>query len=363
MITLFLALLGCAGTAASGPVAIDDSGLQVPVQQGALLLRGATLPGGTQATDVLVVDGRIAALGEAAEVDTGTTLVDLTGRWLAPSFIDSHVHLAYRPEGEELLRNGVIGAVDFAAPVAALATDTGSLRVRWSGPMITAEGGYPTRSWGQAGYGIEVVGAEQATDAVQTVADAGAGLVKLPLAGEPYLSEAELQAAVEAADAIGLITTTHALGDVQVLRAAGVGITVLGHTPTSAMGSASVSAFSDRVVVSTLAAFGGSAATVDNLRALHDAGATVLYGTDFGNTSDARIQSRELELLLDAGLSGAEILTSGTSAPAALWGFDDLGAIEVGKSASLLVLDADPHVDPLTLSRPVQVWVDGVAVN
>ena len=46
-------------------------------------------------------------------------------------------------------------------------------------------------------------------------------------------------------------------------------------------------------VVSTLAAFGGSPAAVDNLRRLHAAGATVLYGTDLGNTRDAGPSAEE----------------------------------------------------------------------
>jgi imidazolonepropionase-like amidohydrolase len=35
-----------------------------------------------------------------------------------------------------------------------------------------------------------------------------------------------------------------------------------------------------------------------------------------------------------------------------LFGFDRLGAIAVGKDASLLVLDDDPLVDPTALARP-----------
>jgi imidazolonepropionase-like amidohydrolase len=114
-------------------------------------------------------------------------------------------------------------------------------------------------------------------------------------------------------------------------------------------------------VISTLGAFGGAASTVDNLRALRAAGATVLYGTDFGNTRDTGIDREELRLLGEAGLDGAAILAAGTSTPAKVWAWTDLGGIEVGKAASLLVLDADPLVDASTLPRPVTVWIDGLA--
>jgi imidazolonepropionase-like amidohydrolase len=64
-------------------------------------------------------------------------------------------------------------------------------------------------------------------------------------------------------------------------------------------------------------------------------------------------------MLLLAGLSPAEILHAGTRAPADYWGLADLGAIEVGRSASLLVLDRDPLVDPLVLAEPSEVWSRG----
>jgi imidazolonepropionase-like amidohydrolase len=108
-------------------------------------------------------------------------------------------------------------------------------------------------------------------------------------------------------------------------------------------------------VISTLRAFGGSKAAVANLRALRDAGATVLYGTDFGNTTTPGIDGDELALLAQAGLDGAAILAAGTSTPAAFWGLEGFGRIEIGAEAHVLVLDADPTVDPTTLSRIVRV--------
>ena len=46
------------------------------------------------------------------------------------------------------------------------------------------------------------------------------------------------------------------------------------------------------------------------------AGATVLYGTDFGNTSHLGVDPAEIAALQAAGLDGAAILAAGTSAPA-----------------------------------------------
>ena len=345
---------GCAH-ADAGPVSTPT--LQ---QTGDVVLRDLLVPGGAQNVDLLLSDGQIAEMG--AGLDTPAESKELDGRWVVPAFIDSHVHLAYLPEGEALLRGGIAGAVDMAAPAEYLAADTGSLRLRWSGPMITAEGGYPTQSWGRNGYGEECADAAAASAAVESLADQGARLIKLPVTSAPVLDDTALAAAVTTAHARGLQVASHATSSDQALTAATAGADVLAHTPTQALSDEVVAAWADGAVVSTLAAFGGGSATVANLGKLHDAGAVVLYGTDFGNTRTAAIQESELRLMMDAGLSGAEILASGTSAPATYWGFDELGSLGVGKAASLLVLDADPLVDPLTLSRPVEVWIDGVQV-
>ena len=98
---------------------------------------------------------------------------------------------------------------------------------------------------------------------------------------------------------------------------------------------------------------------MENLRALRARGATVLYGTDLGNTRDAGIQAAELSLLEQAGLSGGAILEAGTQAPARYFGFSGLGELRVGKRASILVLAADPLTTPQTLVTPLSVYIDG----
>lgn len=64
--------------------------------------------------------------------------------------------------------------------------------------------------------------------------------------------------------------------------------------------------------------------------------------------------------MMGAGMDGAAILESGTAAPAARWGLEDLDRVEVGAASSLPILDADPQEDPTTLSRPLAVWTDGM---
>lgn len=60
----------------------------------ALLFKGGLLAqnGKVEKADLLVIDGRIADLGESVDVPSGTETVDCTGLLVAPSFVDLHVH-------------------------------------------------------------------------------------------------------------------------------------------------------------------------------------------------------------------------------------------------------------------------------
>ncbi|MCB9778737.1 MAG: amidohydrolase family protein [Alphaproteobacteria bacterium] len=327
---------------------------------GALDGSGAALPHGLVA-DVAIDDGRIVALGTLD--GTAVAVVDGHDRWLAPAFIDSHVHLAYWEVGPELAAGGVAAAVDLAAPVDIFDAPAGGalrgpLTLLVAGPMVTAEGGYPTRSWGRDGYGIECADADDVRAAVDDLADRGASVIKVPVTSSPVLGPDALAAAADAAHGHGLKVATHALSVSQAAAARTAGFDLLAHTPTDRLSASTIAAWSGGAVVSTLRAFGGADARA-NLIDLQAAGATVLYGTDLGNSRTAAIDGDELTALQAAGLDGAAILAAGTSAPAAFWGLSDLGAVAEGREGSVLLLDADPHADPSTLARPEAVWIKG----
>lgn len=344
--------------ACARPVETPDVGAPVG-STGSLALRGGLAPGGER-IDVVLADGRITSLAVDAPADTS---VDVSGRTFAPGFIDSHVHLAFWTVGESLPATGVVGAVDLAAPEAWIGRDQGALRVVWAGPMVTAVSGYPTQSWGSGGYGIECEDADAAREAVRALHAAGARVIKVPVTDSNALDDSTLRAAVEEAHSLGLLAVSHAMGDEEALRAAEAGVDILAHTPTATLSDAAVAAWAGRGVISTLRAFGGGERAVDNLKRLHEAGATVLYGTDMGNSRTAAIDGSELALLASAGLSPQEILTAATSAPAATWGFEGLGGLSVGGAASFMLLDGDPLEDITRAASPAEVWIDGVRVT
>jgi imidazolonepropionase-like amidohydrolase len=85
-----------------------------------------------------------------------------------------------------------------------------------------------------------------------------------------------------------------------------------------------------------------------NLLRLHRAGVPVVLGTDAGNPLTLHGPSvfPELEAMQKAGLSPREVLKAATADAAAAMGRGtDLGVVEAGRIADLLVLDRDPGRD------------------
>jgi cytosine deaminase len=58
-----------------------------------MLIRNATLPDGRTGIDLLVQQGRIAAVGPAARRPEGVTVIDAEGWLLSPPFVDAHFHM------------------------------------------------------------------------------------------------------------------------------------------------------------------------------------------------------------------------------------------------------------------------------
>jgi imidazolonepropionase-like amidohydrolase len=81
------------------------------------------------------------------------------------------------------------------------------------------------------------------------------------------------------------------------------------------------------------------------VKEMHDAGVGILAGTDTGSPFSIPGFSlhQELQALVDAGLSNIEALRAATLNPAKFLGREkDFGAVEKGKIADLVLLDANP---------------------
>lgn len=103
-----------------------------------------------------------------------------------------------------------------------------------------------------------------------------------------------------------------------------------------------------------------------NLKRLHEAGVKIAFGTDSGATA-VRIpgfaEHRELELLVQAGLSPVEALSAATANSAAAMGLEDRGRLAQGYVADFLVLEDDPTGHIRSTRSLKEVWRSGQRVD
>jgi imidazolonepropionase-like amidohydrolase len=347
-------------------------------------LRGLLWTGGAaRAYDgVLVVgaDGRVAALGPVAAVPVPGDVRLLGGPdcWIGPGVVDAHVHLAFGT-AEEALRGGVVAVRDLGAPRGdALRWRTGHRSpppgrpyIGVAGPILTAPGGYPSRSWGADGFAAFVANPAGARQAVRHLAGDGVDLVKIALEPGaddqwPVPAPAVVRAAVDAAHDAGLRVVAHALTAEMVGRAVDAGVDELAHTPVERLPEPLV----DRIaaagiwVASTLQTFftaGVGRPAAANAAALHRAGVPLVYGTDLGNAGTRPgVDPRELDRLADAGLGRLGALRAATERGARVVGMRGrTGTLTRGQPAALVLLSGDPLVEPGVWRSPRAVLCDG----
>ena len=100
-----------------------------------------------------------------------------------------------------------------------------------------------------------------------------------------------------------------------------------------------------------------------SIRAAVDAGVKVAMGTDSGVAPHGQ-NLRELELMVGCGMTPAQALVATTRTAAELMGLEEeLGTLEIGKRADVVVVEGDPLADLAGLGTRVrQVWKDGARV-
>jgi imidazolonepropionase-like amidohydrolase len=348
-----------------------------------VVLMGRVWPGGAAPAfdGVVIVDGRgvidYIGPGSADTVPPQLPIIGDERSWVGPGIVDAHVHLAFGSL-DQCLRSGLVGVRDLGAPMAAAQSwrtghrsPTGERPiVAVSGPILTAPGGYPSRSWGRAGFAAFIASAGHARQVVQRIAADGADVIKLALEpgdhGWPVLSPAMVRAIVGAAHDAGLAVVAHALSAELVRRALDAGVDELAHTPTEPLPEELV----DRIaakgvsVVSTLQTFfatGAGRASAANASALYRAGVVLRYGTDLGNAGTwPGVDPRELDRLADTGLGRRGALQAATQASANAPGIRArTGLVQLGRPGALVVLSGDPLDEPGVWRVPKAVVADG----
>lgn len=408
-----------AGSAISQAVAAPGEKGAALVFQNARVFDGVrVLPRGT----VVVQGGRITAVGPNVSAPAGAQVIDAGGKTLLPGLIDSHTHVF----GPDVLRSalvfGVTTELDMFASLETLAgfrKDTADGKagdmadLRSAGTLVTAPGGHGTE------YGVDIP-TLSSPDRAQAFVDAriaeGSDYIKIVYddgkafgISFPTLSQETLKAVIVAAHARKKLAVVH-IGSLAGARdAIAAGADGLAHLfvdqPPDA-GFGRFAAAHQAFVVPTLTVLesacgrrGGAALAADadlapflspadsaqlsrsfpthpgektnyaaaeeTVRQLKAARVPILAGTDSPNPGTAHGASihRELELLVQAGLTPIEALAAATSVPANRFGLDDRGGIAPGKRADLVLVGGDPTTDIKATRRIAGVWKLGVALD
>jgi len=193
----------------------------------------------------------------------------------------------------------------------------------------------------------------------------------------PTFTVEELRAAVDEAASAGLLVAAHASTDAGIRRALEAGVATIEHGTAATPETLHLMAERGAVLCPTLAAseamarYGGWKSGDPEsprmqqgrelIRAARAAGVTLACGSDAGVFAHGD-NARELELLVQCGLSPAEALRAATSTAATVLRRADLGRIEPGARADLVVLRGDPLADVGALRRPLLVLQDGRVV-
>jgi len=386
-----LLVIACSGEPAA-PVQVPRARTALPPPfPGVLAIVGAnvvTMVGGSVLADqtVVVRDGRIEAVGPRAgvEVPPDAERLEAQGAYLLPGLIDAHVHLL-RSDVDSYLRAGIT-----------------TVRNMWGTPGVAAlraeaAAGAPLPTIFSAGPGIDGSPAvwpytelpaspSEAADVVTRHVADGWDFIKV----YDRLSPASYDAVVNRARELGVAVIGHVPRGVPIGRALDRGQASIEHLTGYALAVGGWAA-SDRrrfaplarataergvwvcptlLVVAALSsqqAPAESAAVVQNrralVRALYDAGAPLLAGTDagIGIVRPGTALAGELEELVAAGLPPIAALRAATVSPARLLGVGaELGTIEVGKRADLVLLNGNPLADITRLRAPLGVVLRGL---
>jgi imidazolonepropionase-like amidohydrolase len=346
---------------------------------------------------VVIVDGRISAVGTGLEVPAGATLLHCDHCVVTAGFWNAHVHFT-EPKWsmanwqaakkldaqlvDMLTSRGFTTVVDTGSnPV-----DTIPLRRRiesgeLSGPFIYTAGpalypphGIPyyvrdsTPGWIQS-LMLQPETPEAASDDVERDIHHGSDITKL-FTGS-WIAHGKVlpmpldiaKAAVERTHLNGRLVFSHPSNLAGTQVAIQSGVDVLAHAPDSTAGIDrtlfTTMVHQNMAMIPTLKMFATTVtrdpAYLDPIYAevhqFHSLGGQLIFGTDVGYMHDYTTGD-EFDALGQCGLTPMDILAMLTTAPASRFGVSQMkGTITQGKLADLTILDADPAQDPAAFSR------------
>jgi imidazolonepropionase-like amidohydrolase len=354
-----------------------------------LALVNGTLVDGTGAdpiADAVLIIGeeRIVAVGPRASVTIpgDVQTIDVQGATVLPGFINTHVHQAYDTQNlKAWAQEGVTTVRDLGSRSPQFSfrdrvlEDPQCARLVAAGTMFTTPGGYGS---------LYVTSPDDARAKVNAHLDAGAELIKMGIEDDlqertwPMLSLEEMKAIVETAHERGVPASAHISRARHLELALEAGVDDVAHMIVDPLpddlvrrmikdGMYWVPTLELWKCVRVLHGVSWDAQAIDNLRRFVEAGGKATLGTDYAGYRcefDLGMPMTEIELMQEASMTPMQIIVAATQNAAHICGLaDELGTLEVGKAADVLVVDGDPLADLETLSHVRMVLHKGVAIR
>lgn len=372
-----------------------------------LALTGALVVDGTgghprENATIVLRDGRIASVGGSVP-PADAEVIDLQGKTLLPGLIDAHVHLSslggipqeLRAYGlanamRNLLKGGITTVRDLGSYGDSLQHLRDAARLGLSeaprlilcGQVISA-----TCAGAKAFPGMyrEANGVTEIRSAVREQVAAGADVIKvmatgaLTVAGEDInpaqLMGEELVALVEEAHRLGLPVASHAEGADGIQLSVEAGADTIEHGEEAHLVPEVLAAMAEHgtILVPTLSVFDHVAESDAYPAWMRDRGrrlgesarltveAARKHGVAIAMGADAPPHggnAQELVRLADAGLTPLEALAAATGVAARACRVDrQVGTVEPGKVADLIVVDGNPLTDLKILTDPRRLWL------
>ena len=360
---------------------------------------------------VVVRDTQFVQVGRAGEVQVpeGATRVNLAGKTVMPAILDAHVHLRSQMREtliEDLQRRayyGVVAAISMGQDQGDIPYQvrTESQTMPNTARFLTAGRGITAPEPGRTEVPFWVSTDAEARAAVQDNAKRKVDIIKIWVDDRDNkykkLTPELYGAVIDEAHKNGLRVTAHIyeLTDAKGLLKAGLDafahgvrdrdideefvamykqrpeVILVPNLPSRGV-KTDLSWVSDTVAPAELEKLQAAAAKDDpeaqklygiqarNLAKLNAAGVKIAMGTD-GNTPYG--PHIEMEDMVAAGMSPAEVLVAATRNSAEVMKLNDLGTVAAGKSADFIVLDANP-LDNITNTRRINaVYIRGAAVD